>query len=323
MEIVGLGPSAPALLAGVLIDAAIGDPDYRLHPIRIMGRNLTSYERLLRALGWDGYAGGITLFLLLTTTWVVLPSLLVVQIYSWSPTAGFVIHVFLVYSLLALRDLMDHVWSVQRSARHQDLIAAREAIGRLVGRDTSMMDLTACRRAAIESLAENFVDGFLSPVFFYVLFGLPGLLLFKVVSTMDSMVGYKAPKYLRFGWCGARLDDLFNYLPARLAWLILGMAALVLPGLSAIKGWHTGLTQHAVVPGPNPGWSEATMAGVLQRRLIGPIYKDGQLVTTLWLGTPSDPAGGTDQDLTNSKRVTLVASAFALAVGVILLSWVY
>src|SRR5262245_10914552 len=319
MDIAGLEPSSRALLAGVLLDAAVGDPSYSLHPVRLMGRNLSWYERLLRRFGCNGYGGGIALFLLLTATWVVLPSGIVTQIYQWNRTAGFVVHVYFVYSLLALRDLIDHVWKVQRAARQSELKATREAIGRLVGRDTAMMDLPACRRAAIESLAENFVDGFVGAVFWYVLLGLPGLLLFKAVSTMDSMVGYKTPKYLRFGWCGARLDDLLNYIPARLAWLLLGIAALVIPGLSATKGWYVGLTQHSVVPGPNPGWSEATMAGVLQRRLIGPIYKDGKVVTTLWLGSPSDPDGGTDQDLTNSVRVTIVSSVLALACAVLFL----
>ena len=99
-----------------------------------------------------------------------------------------------------------------------------------VGRDTEKLDLAGCRRAAIESLSESLVDGFLSALFWYVLGGLPGILLFKVVSTMDSMVGYKTPQYLQFGWCGARLDDLMNYVPARLTWILLGLAALPFAG---------------------------------------------------------------------------------------------
>jgi adenosylcobinamide-phosphate synthase len=128
------------------------------------------------------------------------------------------------------------------------------------------------------------------------------------------MVGYKTARYLRFGWCGARLDDLMNYIPARLAWLILGLSALPFSNLSPRKGWRIGLEQHSVLPGPNPGWSEATMAGVLQRRLIGPIWKDGALVTRLWIGDPDDPEGGTDDDLNQAMRVTIcsaVLSTFA------------
>jgi adenosylcobinamide-phosphate synthase len=310
MGIEGLAPSAALLLAGVLLDAVFGDPRYWFHPVRLMGRTLSACEKFLRRLGWDGYGGGCALLVLLVLTCVVVPSFVVLPV-------GVAGHVLLVYTLLALRDLIDHVWAVQRAARRDDLIAVREAIGRMVGRDTAAMDLAACRRAAIESLSENFVDGFLSPIFWYVLLGLPGLLLFKVVSTMDSMVGYKTPRYLRFGWCGARLDDLMNYVPARLAWLILGLSASLFPNLSPTKGWRIGFRQHAVLPGPNPGWSEATMAGLLQRRLIGPIYKDGVLVTAAWIGHSADPEGGKDDDLTRAVWTTVTASFLVVSLAVI------
>jgi adenosylcobinamide-phosphate synthase len=180
----------------------------------------------------------------------------------------------------------------------------------LVGRDIEMMDIAACRRAAIESLSENFVDGVLSAVFWYVLLGIPGLLIFKIVSTMDSMVGYKNARYLRFGWCGARLDDLMNYVPARLAWLLLGVFAIP-------KGWSVGLAQHTTLPGPNPGWSEATMSGVLSRKLIGPIWKDGQLVTKTWIGDPHDPEAGTSHDVTKALWIIVCAACITLMLGML------
>jgi adenosylcobinamide-phosphate synthase len=184
-----------------------------------------------------------------------------------------------------------------------------------VGRDTQDLDFAGCRRAAIESVAENFVDGFLGPLFWYVLGGLPGILIFKVVSTMDSMIGYKTAQYLRFGWSGARIDDLLNYVPARIAWFLLGLSACFFPTLSAIKGWRIGMKHHTLLPGPNPGWSEATMAGLLQRRLIGPIYRDGALVTSVWIGDPSDPQGGKDSDLTLAIQISLTAATISVASG--------
>ena len=159
--------------------------------------------------------------------------------------------------------------------RRQDLDAARQAVSALVGRDTDRMDGAACRRAAVESLSENLTDGFVSPVFWYVLAGLPGLVLFKVVSTMDSMVGYKTPRYLRFGWCGARLDDVMNYVPARATWLVIAALAAVFPGYSGRKAWTVGLRQHGLLLGPNSGWSEAATAGALERRIVGPIWLNG------------------------------------------------
>jgi hypothetical protein len=128
-----------------------------------------------------------------------------------SSTLAWLIHAFIVYSLLALGALLRQVWMIERALRAGNLLQARSAVSELVGRDTDQMDAGACRRAAVESLSENLTDGFVSPVFWYALVGIPGVVLFKIVSTMDSMVGYKTERYLRFGWCGARLDDLMNY----------------------------------------------------------------------------------------------------------------
>ncbi len=168
------------------------------------------------------------------------------------------------------------------------------------------MDVAACRRAAIESLSENLTDGFISPLFWYVILGLPGLVLFKVVSTMDSMVGYKTPLYLRFGWCGARTDDLMNFIPARFTWLLLSFLCLFLPGTSARKALRIGWQQHAILPGPNSGWSEAATAGALERRLLGPIWAKGVLVTDIWLGDLNDSPAGDDSDL---KRASVLIGA--------------
>jgi adenosylcobinamide-phosphate synthase len=138
---------------------------------------------------------------------------------------------------------------------------------------------------------------------------------------MDSMVGYKTPRYLRFGWCGARVDDLMNWIPARLTWLMLGASALFIPRCSARKGWRIGWEQHAVVPGPNSGWSEATTAGAIQRRLVGPIWARGRLVTETWLGDPSDPPAGADGDFFRAAYLALATGlmgAFLAIAGLLL-----
>lgn len=316
-----LEPSASLLLLGLLLDAAFGDPRYSLHPIRLLGRSLAMYEKRLRAWGLTGYTGGGLLFVLLALTWVLLPCALITVLNNWNTYVAAAAHVFLVFSLMALRDLIDHVRRVERAVAHNDLTAARQAIAMLVGRDTQRMDFAACRRAAIESLSENFVDGYLSALFWYLLLGLPGLLLFKVVSTMDSMVGYKTEMYLQFGWCGARLDDLMNYIPARLAWFLLGLSAAPFSTLSCRKGWRIGWRQHSVLPGPNPGWSEATMAGALQRRLIGPIWKNGAMVTDVWVGDPVDPeAGSHPADLQRAIWLIVAASLVSVGLGLLLKS---
>jgi adenosylcobinamide-phosphate synthase len=303
MELDALAPQAPLLAAAVALDLLLGDPVYRLHPVRLMGRSLERIEGWLRGWGWDGYAGGVALFLALGAFWGGLWSLLVMA-------AGWALHVLLVYSLIAMRDLLAHAWAVEQAARRGDLEGARTAVSRLVGRDTARMDLAACRRAAIESMAENLTDGWISPVAWYAVEGIPGIVLFKVASTMDSMVGYRTERYLKFGWCGARLDDLMNWLPARLAWLTIAGVAAVLPGYSGWRGLAVGWRQHAIAPGPNSGWSEATVAGAIRRRLIGPIWARGRLVTEVWLGLADDPAAGGEGDM---RRAAVLVTASGLA----------
>jgi adenosylcobinamide-phosphate synthase len=285
----------------------------------MLGDTLRIFERLLRWIGLDGFLGGFALFLLLALLWIALPSVLIRELYLRNTWLGSVVHVLVVFILFAMRDLIDHVRSVRKSASRGDLNATREAIARLVGRDTSKMDIAACRRAAIESLSENFVDGFLSALMWYVLGGLTGLLLFKVASTMDSMVGYRTERYKRFGWFGARLDDVMNFLPARIAWLLLGVCAFPFRALSSAKGWRVGWQQHGALPGPNPGWSESTMAGVLQRRLIGPIWRDGVLVTEIWIGDGSDPPAGSDADVGNAVKVCILAAIVSTLFAVFVL----
>jgi adenosylcobinamide-phosphate synthase len=312
-----LCPNAWLLTGAVVLDLMIGDPVYAGHPVRLMGRTLTWFEGLLRALNANAYGGGIALFVLLASLWVGGTTAALIWVEGWSHAGAQLIHVFLLYSLLALRDLLRHVWAVEVAARRNDLAAARTAISRLVGRDTGQMDLAACRRAAIESLSENLADGYVSPLFWYVLGGLPGIVLFKVVSTMDSMVGYKTPRYVEFGWCGARLDDLMNLAPARLTWLLISAIAIFVPGCSARKSMVIGWQQHAVLPGPNSGWSEAATAGAIQRRLIGPIWASGKVVTEVWLGDAADPAAGDREDLRRAQILIGSAGLIAAALAIL------
>ena len=309
----------PLLLAiGVAADLAAGDPVYAWHPVRLIGRSLTRIEAVLRAWGLDGYGGGILLFALLSLLSVGVAAGLLVTARLLTPLAEPFVHLFLLYSLLALGDLVHHVWRIEAAVRAADLERARHAVSALVGRDTDRMDGAACRRAAVESLSENLTDGFVSPLFWYAIGGLAGIVVFKVVSTMDSMVGYKTPRYLRFGWCGARLDDVMNYVPARLTWLVIVIVAAALPRCSARKAWTVGLGQHTVLPGPNSGWSEAATAGALQRRIVGPIWLNGVQVTDQWIGDSGDPELSAPADVTKAIVIVLIAGVAFAAAAVLL-----
>jgi adenosylcobinamide-phosphate synthase len=311
----------PLLLTiGVAADLAFGDPTYACHPVRLIGNALTRIETMLRTSRLDGYAGGVILFLGLSALTLGVLVTLVTATGLASHIALSILHVFLLYSLLALGDLVRHVWQIESAVRANDLVAARRAVSELVGRDTDHMDAGACRRAAVESLSENLTDGFVSPLFWYALGGLAGLVLFKVVSTMDSMVGYKSPRYLRFGWCGARLDDLMNFVPARITWLVIACVAAMLPGFSGRKAWSVGLRQHALLLGPNSGWSEAAAAGALQRRIVGPIWLNGVMVTDLWIGDTGDPALASAADVTRAVVLVTLTGLLCATVAVVIIA---
>ena len=321
MDLSGVPARAEFLVVAVAADAVLGDPVYRWHPVRLMGRSVSLCETALRKAGADGRIGGCILFIVVATGWVSATLLLVLSLGQVQPHLATLMHVFLLYSLLALGDLIKHGNRVDAAASRDDLVTARDAVGDLVGRDTSRLDAADCRRAAIESLAENLVDGFVSPVFWYVLAGLPGIVVFKVVSTMDSMVGYRTERYLRFGWCGARLDDLMNLAPARVTWLLMAGSAVPIEGCSSRKAARVGWQQHGKVPGPNAGWSEGAMAGAIQRRLAGPIWAGGVMVTDLWIGAPNDAEAGTAQDYRRATHVLWITAGICvlLALGCLFL----
>jgi adenosylcobinamide-phosphate synthase len=314
-----LSPDAALLSAGVVADLVVGDPVYAWHPVRLVGKLLSWMEGRLRNRRLDGYGGGILLFAGLATVSLGVVTAVIFAAYSRSAAVAWVIHALLLYSLLALGDLLHHVSRIEAAVRTGDLPRARLALSALVGRDTDRLDAGGCRRAAVESLSESLTDGFVSPLFWYVLAGLPGLVVFKVVSTMDSMVGYKTPRYLRFGWCGARLDDAMNYVPARLTWLVIAALAAILPSYSGRKAWVVGLRQHQLLSGPNSGWSEAATAGALQRRIVGPIWLRGVMVTDLWIGDASDPPLETGGDVTRAVTLVVLSGLAIAALGIIAL----
>ncbi|MXY26464.1 MAG: cobalamin biosynthesis protein [Acidobacteria bacterium] len=308
VDLTFLAPRADLLVAAALADLVLGDPRYRFHPVRLIGQALVFLEARLRAVGCDGYVGGCVLFVLLVAASGGAAGMVLVVLQGLHPVAALAGHGFLLYSLLALGDLFAHGRAIDAAANAGDLDGARRAAARLVGRDVERLDAAGCRRCAIESFGESLVDGFVSPIAWYAVAGLPGLVIFKLVSTMDSMVGYRTERYARFGWCGARLDDAMNLLPARAGWLLIAVAGAVVPGASGVAAARVGWSQHAVVPGPNAGWSETALAGAIRRRLAGPIHFQGRLVTDRWIGEPDDPPGGSSTDYRLAGRVVAVAA---------------
>jgi adenosylcobinamide-phosphate synthase len=220
---------------------------------------------------------------------------------------------------LAWRGLHQHVQAVAAALDH-DLAAGRRAVARIVGRDPDSLDRHAVARAAIESTAESFADGVIAPLLWGLVLGLPGMLVYKTINTADSMIGHRTPRFLHFGRFAARLDDGANWLPARLAALLLLLAAFLTPGTTPAAGWHALQRDARHHRSPNAGWPEAAMAGALDLRLAGPRRYAGDLVTDAWMGKGRAAAMPADirqalRLLTRACIITglLLAAALALA----------
>jgi adenosylcobinamide-phosphate synthase len=258
---------AGLLLAALLLDAALGEPRWlwsRLpHPAVLLGRAVAWLDRHLnrgaarRLKGSLGFAGLALAALALGGAVQALPG-------------GGVPEVVLAAILLAQRSLAEHVRAVARGLR-RGLAPGRAAVAMIVGRDVAALDRAGVARAAIESAAENFSDGVVAPAFGYLVGGLPGLLLYKLTNTADSMIGYRTPRHEAFGWAAARFDDALNWIPARLT------AALIAAVFASRRAWAVVRRDARLHRSPNAGWPEAAMAGVLDVALAGPRSYGGRM----------------------------------------------
>lgn len=186
--------------------------------------------------------------------------------------------------LIASRSLVEHVIAVKK-ALASGLDAGRTAVSLIVGRDTGELDEIGVARAATESLAENFSDGVVAPIFWLSVAGLPGLFVYKMINTADSVIGHKTSRHMAFGWASAKLDDVLNFVPARLTALILIISGVILRIPKSLDCWQITLKEAPTHVSPNAGWPEATMAGLLKVRLGGPrAYAAGQIKEYAWLG---------------------------------------
>jgi adenosylcobinamide-phosphate synthase len=282
-------PGSPEILLLALgLDALIGDPAAlyaRLpHPVVIIGRGIHGLDRHLNReqdpMAFRHAAGIAACILLVAFSfgigWLLHRSLRALP-------GGWVAEALLISAFLAQNSLYRHVAAVARGLAGEGLPGGRRAVAHIVGRDPESLDEPAVCRAALESLAENFSDGVTAPLFWALLLGLPGILTYKAVNTADSMVGHRTPRHLAFGWAAARLDDLLNLVPARLAGFALAAAAVLLPGASpagALRAMRRDAPRHR---SPNAGWPEAAMAGALSLALAGPRRYGGEIVEDHWM----------------------------------------
>lgn len=265
------------MVAGYLLDGLIGDPPGWPHPVRAIGGLIAAGERRLN-LGTPAErllrGGLLTAVVMLVTglaAWVlvVVPTLV-------HPNLGFVVSALGVAVLLARRSLAQEAGdAVYEPLAKGDLEGARLAVSRVVGRDTAHLDESEVVRAAVETIAESASDGVVAPLFYGLLFGLPGIAIYKAVNTLDSMIGHRDERYEYFGRIAARVDDLANWLPARLTMLAI-VAAAALQRREAAAGLRVAWGEARFHASPNAGWPEAAMAGAMGLRLGGVNHYDGE-----------------------------------------------
>jgi adenosylcobinamide-phosphate synthase len=291
-SIVSLG----LLPAALVLDLLLGDPLWLPHPVRWMGRAIEWAEPRFRCLTVSPIlSGGIFAAALVSGAWL-LTFVFLHAAAALSPAVGTVMGIILLYYCLSARGLADAAAHVLISLETEGLAAARGKLAMIVGRDVNALDAAGIRRALVETVAENFVDGVVSPLFYAALGGAPLAVAYKMVNTLDSMVGYKNKRYADFGKVSARLDDVANYLPARLSAPVIALAVRLLGGRSG-RCLKTAFKEGRRHTSPNAGYPEAAFAGALGVRLNGPNTYGGRLVEKPWIG-----AGFGDPDPQHVRR---------------------
>ena len=271
------------ILIAVALDLLLGDPRWLPHPVRLMGWLITRTEALvLLILGDNRPAGAVMAVVVIALCaafgWGIMQLAALIH-----PLAGGIVGIMLIYLSLAARDMVRHSEAVRQRLVENDLPGARKAVGMIVSRDAEALDEAGVCRSAVESVAENLVDGVISPLLFAAIAGPVGAVTFKAISTLDSMVGYKNERYLRMGWASARLDDLVNFVPARLTAPLIAIAALILKQ-SARHSLGVCIRDHDKHSSPNSAWSEAAFAGAMGIQLGGPTTYNGKTVSHPTLG---------------------------------------
>lgn len=301
---------AAPLTAGYLLDLLLADPENWPHPVRTYGALIAAGERKLNhgsyrfgkgaILAGSLVGGTFALFKLLDKVWEKAP-----------PALGIAINSVWVFYGLANAGLVREGKAVFEVLDQEGLEAGRRQLARIVGRDTTQLDAQQIRTAVLESLAENLSDGVVAPLFYYALAGVPGLMAYKMVNTLDSMVGYRNPRYELFGKFAARLDDVANLVPARLT------AGLLAALGGSKRGWRFILQYGNQHKSPNSGYPEAAMAGVLDCRFGGPNYYHGQLVPKPYIGDNPRPLAPNEINRVARLNHSVCAVVVAGIVGVL------
>jgi adenosylcobinamide-phosphate synthase len=305
------------VVLAIALDALIGDPDWlwrRLpHPVALMGSAINLLDHAVNREQWSATrrkaAGCLATGVLVAICGSL--GLLLQAALGWT-LLGQAVQGLLASILIAQRSLYQHVSRVVSAFTDGGLAEARRAVSMIVGRDPEQLDASGVSRAAIESCAENFSDGVVAPVFWLALLGLPGLLVYKVINTADSMIGHRSPRYESFGWAAARLDDLLNLAPARLAAVLIALVARIANG-SAVQACKVMWRDASKHRSPNAGWPESATAGVLGLALAGPRRYGDRLVDDPFLNAGARMDAG-PADIRRALNLLIAACSLEAAI---------
>ena len=297
-----------SFLIGWLLDRLFGDPERLPHPVVLFGKMIAKGERMLNLGKWRVLKGALLAVMLISVvvfaTWTMIVVADKVNIYL-----GMAMRAILVFYCLAGTTLIREVRQVFY-AIDSSLDEGRQQVARIVGRDTSELTDEEVRKAALETLAENLNDGVIAPLFWFAIGGVPAMMGYKMVNTLDSMIAYHSPRYLKFGKAAARIDDIANYIPARLTALLMLIAARRLNLVSFVMKYGP---CHA---SPNSGWPEAALAGILGCRFGGPHKYFGETFDKPYIGNQDKPL--TREDMEKAVRINRIAETIAVILVILI-----
>ena len=303
--------SLAACVTGFILDFIFGDPAWIYHPVRIIGKGIELGERLLRRISGEKHltAAGAVLWLMIAGLSFLFPLGILLLARKIHPGLCFALESFWCFQILAARSLCRESGKVYDRLQENDLPGARRAVSMIVGRDTESLTEEGVTKAAVETVAENTSDGVTAPLIYLMIGGAPLGFLYKAVNTMDSMLGYKNDRYLYFGRVPAGMDDIFNYIPARLTALLM-IAAAYLTGLDGKNAWKIYRRDRKKHASPNAAQTESVCAGALRVQLAGDAVYFGKLYKKEFIGDSLRPIE--PQDIRRTQRLMYVTALLVL-----------
>jgi len=300
------------LFFAFIIDLLIGDPEYKYHPVRLIGSLIYKTEKLFYSITENKKLNGflqVLFVLIIVVSFVYLVSFI-----------SILIELFLVYSFIAIKDLKDKAIEIKKIILKGDLDFARKKLSMIVSRETEKLDEKNIIRGTVETVSENIVDGIITPILFYAVGGIYAMTLYKVISTFDSMIGYKNVKYINYGYFAAKSDDLLNYIPARFSFIILNFTGYIL-GMNFNNGLKIGLRDKKNNPSPNAGIPEAVIAGLIGVQMGGANYYHGKLVDKPFIGDRINEYE--PKTINQVVKIAYLSSLITLVVALTIKYWIY